>query len=254
MKALIKFLLIAIVFSVATTAVAQDVIVKKDNSTILSKVTKVSSTEIEYKKWSNQDGPTYTISVSEILSINYQNGDIDKFDSAPVQQNAPQNVQQTISPVEVRNNYYTKGHMERSGSRLTLNGRVLEDNEVYALVDPDTYETYLGGKSNKNVGETFGVLFWVGLIDGVIFYSTGLLIENAGLIIGGYTCLALADISLPFYCIFNGIGRGRLNWVADQYNMKQHGYSLKVSPSIIKTQNPFTTNSYAFGMTVNVNF
>ena len=43
---------------------AQDVIVKKDGSTILSKVMEVGSTEVKYKKYSNLDGPLYTISKS----------------------------------------------------------------------------------------------------------------------------------------------------------------------------------------------
>lgn len=58
---------------------AQDVIVKKDGSTILSKVLEVTSSEVKYKKFSNQDGPTYTIKVSELKAINYQNGDKDTF-------------------------------------------------------------------------------------------------------------------------------------------------------------------------------
>lgn len=61
------------------TAVSQDVILKKDNTTVLSKVIEVTSTEIKYKKWSNQDGPTYSINRSEVTSINYQNGDVDRF-------------------------------------------------------------------------------------------------------------------------------------------------------------------------------
>lgn len=60
---------------------AQDVIVKKDGSTVLSKVTEVGSAEVKYKKWSNQDGPVYTVAVSEILSINYQNGEKETFDA-----------------------------------------------------------------------------------------------------------------------------------------------------------------------------
>ena len=59
--------------------IAQDVIVKKDGSTILAKVTVVGDDVVEYKKFSNQDGPTYKISTSSLLSINYQSGDKDTF-------------------------------------------------------------------------------------------------------------------------------------------------------------------------------
>ena len=58
---------------------AEDVIVKKDGSTILAKVLVVGDDVVEYKKFSNQDGPTYKISTSNLLSINYQSGDKDTF-------------------------------------------------------------------------------------------------------------------------------------------------------------------------------
>jgi len=63
----------------SSTVFAQDVIVKKDGSTILAKVLEVSIDNIKYKKHSNQNGPTYTIAKSEILVINYENGEKDNF-------------------------------------------------------------------------------------------------------------------------------------------------------------------------------
>lgn len=90
-NAFLAFLL----FGLTATAISQDVILKKDNTTVLSKVLEVTSTEIKYKKWSNQDGPTYSINRSEIMSINYQNGDVDRFNdnaaTTPVHQ-------QTVTP------------------------------------------------------------------------------------------------------------------------------------------------------------
>lgn len=50
--------------SLSYMASAQDVIVKKDGSTIVSKVLEVNTDNIKYKKFSNQNGPTYTISIS----------------------------------------------------------------------------------------------------------------------------------------------------------------------------------------------
>ena len=66
-------------FFIAGMASAQDVIVKKDQSTVMSKVLEITNTEIKYKKWNNQDGPTYSIDRSEVLSINYENGEVEKF-------------------------------------------------------------------------------------------------------------------------------------------------------------------------------
>lgn len=65
----------------AHTVSAQDVIVKRDGSTILAKILKVGTSEVDYKKWSNQDGPSYAIAKSDILSINYENGEKDDFSS-----------------------------------------------------------------------------------------------------------------------------------------------------------------------------
>ena len=62
-------------------ALAQDLIVKKDGSVIQAKVTKIGTTEVEYKKWSNQDGPQYSIAVADILAINYQNGEKETFEN-----------------------------------------------------------------------------------------------------------------------------------------------------------------------------
>lgn len=64
-------------------ASAQDVIVKKDGSTVLTKVLEISTTDIKYKKFSNQNGPTYTIEKSSVMSINYENGDKDLFNDVP---------------------------------------------------------------------------------------------------------------------------------------------------------------------------
>ena len=75
MKKSILFLMIV----VAAPCVAQDVIVNKDGSTILSKIIEVNSSDIKYKKFSNLDGPTYTINKSDVVSVNYENGDRDDF-------------------------------------------------------------------------------------------------------------------------------------------------------------------------------
>lgn len=79
MKRMLSMLLMLLVSMVVA---AQDVIVKKDGSTILSKVVEVSDTQVKYKKFSNLEGPTYIVSISELTSINYQNGEKENFGSS----------------------------------------------------------------------------------------------------------------------------------------------------------------------------
>ncbi|MDO4161273.1 MAG: hypothetical protein Q4D41_12550 [Prevotellaceae bacterium] len=79
MKKKINIFIICLMAAMVLSANAQDVIVKRDGSTILSKVMEIGTSEVKYKKWSNQDGPLYAISKTELLSINYQNGEKDDF-------------------------------------------------------------------------------------------------------------------------------------------------------------------------------
>ena len=60
---------------------AQDMIVKKDGSIIKVKVLEVGEDAIKYKKADNPDGPTYSVSKSNLTSINYANGEVEKFES-----------------------------------------------------------------------------------------------------------------------------------------------------------------------------
>lgn len=63
---------------------AQDVIVKKDGTTILAKVTKVGDKEIEYKKYKSGSDRLYSISTSNVMAINYEDGEKDTFNNANV--------------------------------------------------------------------------------------------------------------------------------------------------------------------------
>ena len=83
---------ILLLFLVTQSAIAQDIIVLKDNSTILSKILEINSTEVKYKKDSNLNGPTYTVNKSKIAVINFENGEKESFelemknvDSLPLQ-------------------------------------------------------------------------------------------------------------------------------------------------------------------------
>ena len=76
-----KVLLLSMLLT-ATCTFAQDVIVKKDGSTILSKVIEIGTSEVKYKKFTNQKGPTYSIRKSDVRAINYENGEKETFADA----------------------------------------------------------------------------------------------------------------------------------------------------------------------------
>jgi len=63
---------------------AQDVIVHKDGKVVMGKVTEIDKENIHYKKAENPDGPTYKVPLSEVLSVRYENGTLDKFEAVKV--------------------------------------------------------------------------------------------------------------------------------------------------------------------------
>lgn len=61
------------------TTVAQDIILKQNAEEIKAKVEEITDHEVKYKEFENLDGPTYTISKSDIFRIKFANGDIETF-------------------------------------------------------------------------------------------------------------------------------------------------------------------------------
>lgn len=79
-----KILFILAVFCCAATASAQDTIFKTDAQSIKAKIMEISPSEVRYKRFSNPDGPTYVLPVSDISHIVYQNGERDDFNPVKV--------------------------------------------------------------------------------------------------------------------------------------------------------------------------
>lgn len=88
--------LCGILFLTSGTVSAQDIIVlnNKTADEIEAKIVEVSRDEVKYKKWTYQDGPTFSVSTSEIIFIKYQNGEKQTF----VEQK-----EVTVAPAAARN-------------------------------------------------------------------------------------------------------------------------------------------------------
>ncbi|MFH1321769.1 MAG: hypothetical protein ABII90_14110 [Bacteroidota bacterium] len=80
------------------TSFSQDAIYKTDGSRIEAKVIEITGTEIKYKKFSNPDGPLYTINYSEVVMIIYKNGDSEVYSTHS------ENVDKCISASDYKNN------------------------------------------------------------------------------------------------------------------------------------------------------
>ena len=79
MNATLKTILTVSLIGISSFVFAQDVIVTKDSKRINAKVTEVNVDNIKYKQFENLDGPVYTLLKSDILTILYQNGQVETF-------------------------------------------------------------------------------------------------------------------------------------------------------------------------------
>lgn len=74
-----KHLLVLLLLLCSMSVSAQDVIVKKDGSTVVCRVVEVTASEITYKKWSDLNGSNYVMDKSLASAINYQSGKRETF-------------------------------------------------------------------------------------------------------------------------------------------------------------------------------
>lgn len=74
-----KKILLALMLMCSIGAVAQDVIVKTDGSTIVCRVQNLTTTEVVYKKWSDLNGSNYVMNLNDVSAINYENGRNDQL-------------------------------------------------------------------------------------------------------------------------------------------------------------------------------
>lgn len=122
-----RFLLSIVAIAITSLCCAQDIIVQKDGSTIQAKVLKVSPSEVEYKKFNNLDGPTYSISTKDLQCINYQNGTKDTFVSPNYNPNIVTNetATQFSNDQQLLNMYKAeKTSLEKKGKKIKNTGLI----------------------------------------------------------------------------------------------------------------------------------
>lgn len=80
-----------IILSASLSILAQDLIIKKNGEEIKGKVKLISSTDVEYARTENPDGPSYKVAKADILMIMYANGtkDIFNVETNPTNTEAP---------------------------------------------------------------------------------------------------------------------------------------------------------------------
>ena len=177
-----KFRAWALVFAgmTAVCASAQDMIVKKDGTVIQAKVMKVGTSEVDYKKWSNQNGPQYSIAVADILAINYQNGEKETFDNVSAQPEASKPAAQPTGMTQVTVETL-------SAEAKAANDAAIEKyNQIY---DTDVNEVMKNGNAKR-------AFMRLGVTEGSVLENEDIAISIAT----GYMTYAGVDPNWPNHC------------------------------------------------------
>ena len=108
---------------------AQDVIVTKDARKINAKVTEVNVNDVRYKLFDNPNGSTYMIQKSNIVTILYQNGKVETFETANagIQATTPSHVQ-TPNQITTQQNQY-----QAQGQRTVQSNQYIQYQDVVNL-------------------------------------------------------------------------------------------------------------------------
>ena len=154
-------------FSFSFLASAQDIIYKTDGSKEEAKITLVGDREIQYKKFSNIDGPVYSLSKSEILMITYENGEYEMYSN---QNNTAKSNKQELSENYKQNllGYHLfdviYGDFTFSYERILASGNV-------SIKVPIGFGYAYNSDYSNNGNEWVKNLIYTGI--GVNFYPTG---------------------------------------------------------------------------------
>lgn len=103
------------------TSAAQDLIIHRNGSEQQVRILEISSDEVKYKKWSNQNGPTYTIPTSDIFMIKYPDGSKDTFPEKKPQEK-PYNEMSVFAPQNTTKPMLLKKERD---TRLEIGARIM---------------------------------------------------------------------------------------------------------------------------------
>lgn len=109
---------------------AQDVIVMQDGSTVLAKVLKVTKTEVTYKKHNNLQGPDYTVNVSDIVSINYENGTKETFNPVISQTQVQSQTDIYTSEVQTSDSELLRVYKNQESLNNELNNKIKKKRTI----------------------------------------------------------------------------------------------------------------------------
>lgn len=209
-----RIFILLMAFCAVLFATAQDVIFLGANDSIIAKVVSIGASEITYQKWSNLEGPIYSIKTEQIVAIRYANGSCDFFNNKE-----PETTQAASSHDEML--------LSRSGNTYYSEGLVMNKKETLRWLETQNcsyaYEQFRKGYITANVGwGLFGVGFAVGIL-GAALYRNKIYLDKDGNYKGyvtpeGPALLAIGSAVLITSIPTIAVGYGKMHNTVHAYN------------------------------------
>ena len=226
----------AVMLVVCFVAAAQDVIFLTNGDEIEAKVLKVTETELEYKRYDNIDGPSYTKSLTNVFMVKYENGVKDVFTT-------PESVmRQQPKEIVPEMGEHSPLTLSRSGAYIVSNTGALKNDDLKRLLGSEAWDDYLSARKGYDTGNTMAAF---GMVSGVVglmsfFGAYASALDGDGNITGALTVIgSIAIIShsilTPVGYVRRGIAAGQISRIAEGYNSYNKGLSMElgVSPLLL---------------------
>ena len=214
-----------------------DILIKTNSEKIDAIIEEVSDTEVKYKNASNPTGPTYIVSLTELATIIYANGDVQAI--APKVEAAPQNAQ----PAQQGNGSYTfmQDAMTRDGKTYFYKGKSMDQKQFVEFIKADcdiAYQHYLKNRKMERTGwALFGVGLGVGAVGGtlLLFISDGQKGDaETAMIYASYAAYAMGAgmvaAGIPLICVGN-IRKKNSHEVYNMYCNQPQAFRPELKPT-----------------------
>ena len=229
-----KSSILLVLATITSLSFAQDIIITKDKRQIQAKIMEVSNQEIKYKKFNYQEGPLFTIPVNEIVSIAYENGDVEVYREQNTSINKPSNV--ILNPDMIGGTFTKEDDFYYLKNQSTMTK--MDEKAYLQFIQnncPEAYNSYK--KGNRLWGAGWG-LFGAGMTSffalGIPLYVVGLY-NDPYMAIAGSAFLTIGSLSttasIPLL-IVGGIKRNNSHEVYNECNQRDNlTMSLNASPN-----------------------
>ncbi|MEA3496248.1 MAG: hypothetical protein U9R42_09460 [Bacteroidota bacterium] len=163
MNNLLAYLLsIIVLLSISFTAKTQDIIYKNDGSKIEAKIVKIAQDVVKYKKYSDIEGATFILEISEITMIRYESGKNVFLTKAFT------DVKKEVEEFELENNLITFHLFDIIFDDFTLSYEKISDDGTMGVQIPIA----IGFDKNSYYAYSdYSNIFYTGI--GLNFYPTG---------------------------------------------------------------------------------